>query len=212
MPGNDNAESTVTEAPSKRIESALARFEEACRQDGSPDLAAYLPADAAIRRAALIALARADLEHRYRVGQPARVEDYLQRFPELADADAVRQLVAAECRVRRFRNPVSMTEYEERFPQLKDDLAGCLDTTLLTLPSALPPPAALPGENDVEGRYRIVEAHARGGLGQVFIALDKELHRQVALKEIQAEHAGDPFNRNRFLLEAEITGTRGDSF
>jgi serine/threonine protein kinase/tetratricopeptide (TPR) repeat protein len=55
-------------------------------------------------------------------------------------------------------------------------------------------------------RYRIVRPHARGGLGQVSIAMDGELHREVALKEIQPQHADRPDSRARFLLEAEITG------
>jgi serine/threonine protein kinase len=36
--------------------------------------------------------------------------------------------------------------------------------------------------------------------------MDQELHREVALKEIQEERAHDTVSRNRFLLEAEITG------
>ena len=35
---------------------------------------------------------------------------------------------------------------------------------------------------------------------------DAELHREVALKEIQDQHADDPTSRGRFVLEAEITG------
>src|SRR5689334_782548 len=34
-------------------------------------------------------------------------------------------------------------------------------------------------------RYRALELHARGGLGQVSVAHDDELGREVALKEIQ---------------------------
>jgi serine/threonine protein kinase len=55
-------------------------------------------------------------------------------------------------------------------------------------------------------RFRVLRPHARGGLGAVFVALDEELHREVALKQILDGHADDPVSRARFLMEAEITG------
>jgi serine/threonine protein kinase len=79
----------------------------------------------------------------------------------------------------------------------------------------LPSPATRPPEATVdyvhrptgEGmRYRVLRPHARGGLGEVFVALDAELNREVALKEIQLHHADHPASRARFLLEAEMTG------
>jgi WD40 repeat protein/serine/threonine protein kinase len=55
-------------------------------------------------------------------------------------------------------------------------------------------------------RFRVLRPHAQGGLGAVFVALDTELNREVALKQILEKHTDDPDSRARFLLEAEITG------
>ncbi|QDV39521.1 serine/threonine-protein kinase [Tautonia plasticadhaerens] len=63
------------------------------------------------------------------------------------------------------------------------------------------------GSTTADGqRFRVLRPHARGGLGAVFVALDGELNREVALKRILDHHADDPTSRQRFLLEAEITG------
>ncbi len=63
------------------------------------------------------------------------------------------------------------------------------------------------GESTSEGvRFRILRPHAQGGIGKVSVALDAELQREVALKQIKPERADDTESRARFLLEAEVTG------
>jgi serine/threonine protein kinase len=54
-------------------------------------------------------------------------------------------------------------------------------------------------------RYRVLWPHAQGGLGEIHVAEDTELHRKVALKEIRPEHSHKVSSRERFLFEAEIT-------
>jgi tetratricopeptide (TPR) repeat protein len=71
-----------------------------------------------------------------------------------------------------------------------------------------PPLTATTGEILRPGglRYRVLRPHEKGGIGEVFVALDQELNREVALKEMQDTYAGDAPSRGRFVREAEITG------
>jgi serine/threonine-protein kinase len=55
-------------------------------------------------------------------------------------------------------------------------------------------------------RYQPLRSHAKGGIGEVWLARDRELQREVALKKLQGRYADRGDLRARFLLEAEITG------
>ncbi len=64
---------------------------------------------------------------------------------------------------------------------------------------------ASPELSNAPFRYRPIRLHAQGGLGEVHIADDTELHREVALKRIRSRHTVNPEAYRRFIREAEIT-------
>src|SRR5262249_26225557 len=159
------------------LEEIVERFEKAWQQGHSPNLKDYLPAGSALRLAVLKELAHVDLEFRLKAGDTARVETYLESFPELAsDPQALVTLIRAEYRLRQRNAPaVTPGEYARRFPVLSADLPGLLDTgpfqeyapsvSTVQEGAAGSPSAAAPAP-DVS-RYRPVRFHARGGLGEV---------------------------------------------
>jgi tetratricopeptide (TPR) repeat protein/tRNA A-37 threonylcarbamoyl transferase component Bud32 len=66
-----------------------------------------------------------------------------------------------------------------------------------------PVPAPAPGG---PSRYQLDHIHATGGIGRVWLARDRDLGREVALKELRPDRAHLPSAQARFLAEARITG------
>jgi len=57
------------------------------------------------------------------------------------------------------------------------------------------------------GPYQILENLGRGGMGEVFLALDPSCGRKVAVKRIRPELQDNPTVRSRFLREAKVASS-----
>src|SRR5436305_14362454 len=96
--------STPAGSAAADFEDAIRRFEVAWQGPVPPEIGAFLTPGAAGFGRLLIELVHVDLEYRLRAGTAARVEDYLARFPALADdRDVMLGLLAAEYEWRRRR-------------------------------------------------------------------------------------------------------------
>ena len=201
-----------------RLERIFEAFEAAWRDGLGPRIEDYLPAEPALRRAALFEMLYIDQEYAIRTGSSARVESYLARFPDFAaDPDLPPELIAREYRhrLRRGETP-TVGEYLGRFPSLADRLADRLraesdgepgppeGTTVEDRPGGHDG-SSLPGVTEAGPAYDEIRHHARGGMGDVYRARDIALAREVALKRVRPEYAGEARVRRRFLREARLT-------
>jgi eukaryotic-like serine/threonine-protein kinase len=62
-------------------------------------------------------------------------------------------------------------------------------------------------EIDDSTRFQPLRLFATGGQGLVYVAHDKQLGREVALKELKPRNSDRRLTRHRFIREAEITGS-----
>ena len=54
------------------------------------------------------------------------------------------------------------------------------------------------------GNYEVIREIGRGGMGEVYLARDTKLDRDVAIKVLPAIFAGDPERIARFQREAKV--------
>lgn len=173
------------------IAEAVADFRDTWARGGRPRLEDLVPAeDEADRLPLLGVLARAELEARLADGEPARVEDYLDRFPELRGrGDCVLALLVAEWDARRERDAaLSLDEYHRRFPSLAPELER-----------RVAPPAEVQFP-PVPG-YEILAEVGRGSRGVVYEARPVGLARRVAVRFLTTANVS---TRRRFLADSEV--------
>ena len=65
--------------------------------------------------------------------------------------------------------------------------------------------AITPGESESRERYTLTHLYAKGGMGQVWLARDPTLGREIALKELRPDQADNSTVCSRFITEAQVT-------
>ncbi|MBL8798582.1 MAG: protein kinase [Planctomycetia bacterium] len=129
MTNSDNPARSIPSQEWALLEPLIEKFERAWQQGQPPNITAFLPAGAAERRLVLIELVHTDLEYRLKGGLAARVEDYWEQHPELAEnRSTALDLIVREYRLRcRGETAPPIETYEARFPQFHDELRARLN-------------------------------------------------------------------------------------
>ncbi len=214
-------------AVGNELDSIIERFEQAWAQGERPTLEPFLAADGMDRHALLLELIHVELELRLKAGEAARVEDYLECYPEL-DPGELLSLILLEFDLRRRREPaVGIDDFCRRFPQHQEqlrqkfgeigaDVGRVQPETVSTsagpnadaFPTAsnvqpLPPvPSAVEPTSERIGRYRVIKVLGEGAFGRVYLAHDDELDRAVAIKVPHRHRIAKPEDVEAYLAEA----------
>lgn len=124
-------------------------------------------------------------EEVYEQGQILPAEELCADCPELIDELQARINVLLKMERRFGANSAMDSSAPSEPPDQQPQLAGIVP---------------------IETGYRIRELHAQGGLGEVYLAHDADLQRDVAIKTLKAICRKFPDRKARFLREARITG------
>ena len=149
------------------------------------------------------------------VGPLGALHDDLRRFGDVEIDATLDHISGAEGKIGAVRDAperLGKGDIEATSDHISDERRDDIDHTQ-TFQSGTEddgPPSTMTYLPDVPHsanlRFRILRPHAKGGLGVVSLAMDEELRRKVAFKELREHCADDPGSRSRFVLEAETTG------
>lgn len=186
---------TLDETETSAITEVCSRFESAWEEaEEEPSIESFVPPDfdQDLQGQLVQQLVLLDIQNRKKRGKDVSQQQYIAQLPSCRDA-------VASVFSQIGSNPSKSGQRKSTLPR------GYGSVTV-------PEQKTKPGTNslhadDESSRYRATKMHARGGLGAVFSARDQELNRVVALKEILPQHSDNPRYQDKFVFEAEVTGS-----
>jgi serine/threonine-protein kinase len=133
------------------------------------------------------------------------IEQLLERKLKKHSGDAHLSLVSAAATDAEVGRAVDGIRQTLRDDEIQHSLADIPQPDTVTGTTTIDYLHSLSHTPQSRDRYTLTTMHAKGGIGQVWLAHDANLDRDVALKELRPEQQGNDAILRRFLLEAKIT-------
>ena len=198
-------------------QSIVAIFVSEWAQGNTPCVESFLR-DHSIHGAAEIArVIGIDQQERWSRGNFISAEQYFQRLPILlTNTEAAFEIILQEYDLRQSTDNKAAEDLAQRFPSFADSLHRqitvyqWLDSSMDGFTHAVESPlheAATPIRSlppGIESRFEIIELIGRGGVGVVYRAVDRQLHREVAIKVLSDASLTSIRQQRRFQEEAAI--------
>jgi serine/threonine protein kinase/Tfp pilus assembly protein PilF len=190
-----------------RAELVLA-FAESLRSPKPPPLSQFIAAYPEVTAGDLAELIMIDQSTRWAKGDRPLLEDYMSQLPQLAGEDEeLVSLLGYEFELRQlYGESLQPEQYYDRFPELRSLLHEHFRMCHVLSETRFENQDNRLLADDGTSKFNLFEVHAEGGLGRVWRAHDRELQREVAVKQLRPELADRSEIRERFLREARVTG------
>ena len=193
----------------------LLRKYQQLQSDGPIDLCGFLSSHPQTSSEARLKVILHDLQERWTSSQPWKVEDYLERFPEYAsNPDAILALVKTERKAQfGIETTPALSEIAERFPQLASHLPEQMHSIDSKSPESSDPFRTVSRDpkssslDTLASRYRMLRMLGQGAFGRVYLAVDIELERQVAIKVPLTERFQGSGDADAYLSEARTVAS-----
>lgn len=138
-------------------------------------------------------------------GKRPRIEDFISQVPLNAQSEALRRLLLLEVELATASGEAPNREdWLKRFPTQKDLVAGLLGQVDET--SAFRADGTRVTSVCTATRYRDLRQFQAGGMAELYLAHDEELHRDIILKLLRQDYVNDPKHIAQFAVEARVTG------